>query len=520
MAFFRFRGPAILLVVLAGCGTGQGPSSSGPSASSGSASGSGAEGSGSGSGAGGGSGSSASGASGGSGSGDRGGSGNSQPASGSADPGGADAGDAGTGGPGCAASQMYPQTSFVNLAVTPGAALDPNENDTIPDGGAAPAAWHFYGKDGALCRDGSPAGFYVHFASPASSKLFIYLEGGGACSSATFCSHNPANIATTFSGGAQTQGQTVAGSLVFSTTPQEPYVATPASGGTAAYSPGIFDFTNAANPFKDWSGVYVPYCTGDVHFGTADNVTIPSDGLLPALTNQHFVGHLNLKKFVARLVPTFPSLTQLVLTGASAGGFAVGFNYGMIRDSFGPNIPIVALDDSGPPFSSQYLAPCLQKNWRKIWGFDAALPSDCAECAEADGSGLSNVWYYWFHKYAKGNVGLVSTMQDEVIRLFFAQGDSNCASDNATALELAQAAGGYTGMQYTDGLNDFRTTFQCTGRLATYYIGGQNPSYMNPTDHQHIFRDEFYKAITNDGGVTMAQWTADLLAGKPELLGP
>ena len=414
---------------------------------------------------------------------------------------------------------MYPQTSFVSLAVAPGAKLDPAENDAIPDAGAAPATWQFYGKDGALCRDGSPAGFYVHYSS-ASTKLFIYLEGGGACSSATFCSHNPANIATAFAGGAATQGQTIVGSLSFGTTPQAPYVATPAQGSTPAYSPGMFDFTNAANPFKDWSGVYVPYCTGDVHFGTRDNVTIPGDGVLPALTNQHFVGQLNLKKFIARIVPTFSNVTQVVLAGASAGGFGVGLNYGMVRDSFGPSVPFVALDDSGPSFSSQYLQPCLQKNWRALWGFDAALPSDCAECSQPDGSGLSNIYYYWAHKYPGANFGLVSTMQDEVIRLFFSQGDSNCASDNATALTLTQAAGGYTGMQYTQGLTDFRQTYQCTGRLATYYIGGQNANYMTPTNHQHIFRDEFYKAITNDGKVTMAQWTADLIAGKPELLGP
>ena len=43
---------------------------------------------------------------------------------------------------------------------------------------------------------------------------------------------------------------------------------------------------------------------------------------------------------------------------------------------------------------------------------------------------------------------------------------------------------------------------------------------MNPTFHQHIFRNEFYNAITNDGKVTMAQWVTDLIAGKIEQVGP
>jgi hypothetical protein len=97
----------------------------------------------------------------------------------------------------------------------------------------------------------------------------------------------------------------------------------------------------------------------------------------------------------------------------------------------------------------------------------------------------------------------------------------SCASNNATSLDLGLAAGtDYPGSQYTSGLNDLVSTFQCTGRLATYYIGGQNPNYMHPTYHQHIFRDEFYQAITNDGGTTMAQWATDFVQGNLEILGP
>jgi Pectinacetylesterase len=395
--------------------------------------------------------------------------------------------------------------------------LDRNHSDAIPgDAGVmtVPPGWNFYLISGALCRDGSPAGIFVHYGT--AQNLFIYLEGGGACSSATFCSHNPAAVGNAFTGGAPSQGQTIGGSLGnVSQAYQAPYVPTPASGLTAAYSPGIFDFTNAANPVKDWSGVYVPYCTGDVHFGTNDNVTIPGDGLLAPLPNQHFVGYRNMQKFIGHLVPTFPNQSQVLLTGASAGGFGAGLNYGMVQDSFG-STPVTVLDDSGPPFRSTFLAPCVQKKWRELWGFDAALPPDCAECKTADGGGLTDIVLYWHHKYKHAKVGLVSTIQDEVMRLFFASGDNSCASDNATALSLTP----YPADQYTMGLNDLVTAYSCTGALATYYIGGMNTNFPNPTYHQHIFRSEFYTADTNAGGVTMAQWTADLLAGKLTIVGP
>jgi hypothetical protein len=258
----------------------------------------------------------------------------------------------------CPAAALYPQTTFVSMAVAPGEPLMPGQSDSVPgDAGVeTPAGWDFH--EGGTCRDGSPAGFFVHYSPTGSDKLFIYLEGGGACDSSTFCSHNPPNIETVFSGGAQSQGQTILGSLTFASTGQVPYTPTPATALTPAYSPGIFDFTSADNPFKDWNGVYVPYCTGDVHFGTLDDVDIPSDGVLPDLPHQHFVGNLNLKSYIARIVPTFPKLSQVLLTGASAGAFGAGLNYPMVQDSFG-SIPVVVLMDSALPFRVQYLPACI-----------------------------------------------------------------------------------------------------------------------------------------------------------------
>ena len=131
---------------------------------------------------------------------------------------------------------------------------------------------------------------------------------------------------------------------------QAPYVPTAASGLTAAYSPGIFDFTNAANPVKDWSGVYVPYCTGDVHFGTADNVTIPSDGVLPALhgpalrrlpehAEVHWPHRADLPERDAG--PAHRRQRRRVWSGAQLRHGA-----GSLRQR-----PGHVLDDSGPPFT-------------------------------------------------------------------------------------------------------------------------------------------------------------------------
>jgi hypothetical protein len=401
-------------------------------------------------------------------------------------------------GASCPANTQYPQTTFVNLAPPMGAALDRTTSDPIPgDAGVPPTGWNFYQPSGALCRDGSPAGFYVRYTS--SAKLLIYLEGGGACDSQHFCDHNPQNLNEIFPGGADSQGQTITGSLVVTTGLQQPY------------DTGIFDFTNSANPFNGWNQVYIPYCTGDVHFGTVANAMVDQ-----VTTPQQFVGYLNMQKFIGRLVPTFPNLDQVVLTGASAGGFGAGLNYGMVQDAFG-HVPVTVLDDSGPPFSLMYLPACLQQQWRTLWGFSTSLPSDCAECTAPDGSGLTNIVHYWRQKYANARVGLVSSMDDQVMELFFAQGINNCATNDPNLLVIGDVLSGvttgatvYPDSMFEAGLTDLRDTFACTGALATYYIAGSN--------HQHIFRSEFFQTLA--GNQTLAAWTTDLISGNLTQVGP
>ncbi|MBA3502034.1 MAG: DUF4215 domain-containing protein, partial [Deltaproteobacteria bacterium] len=74
-------------------------------------------------------------------------------------------------------------------------------------------AWQYFDIPGTTCIDGTTAGFSVNF-NPSSTKLVIFLEGGGACFN-RFCES------------------------LFSRGPNQP--------GNG----GIFDRNNTANPVKD-----------------------------------------------------------------------------------------------------------------------------------------------------------------------------------------------------------------------------------------------------------------------------
>jgi hypothetical protein len=409
------------------------------------------------------------------------------------------------------------QTSFVNLAPPMLAALDKTENDPVPGadaGMSVPAGWNYYNIDGAVCRDGSPMGIYVRYGSV--KKLMMYLEGGGACMSPHFCDHNPKNMNEVFPGGSL-NGESFGGSL------------TTQVGLQAPYTDGIFDNTNEANPFKDWSQVYIPYCTGDAHFGTNPSAMLP-DGINPFQTNTwHFVGYLNMQKFVGRLVPTFTDVDQVVMTGSSAGGLGAGLNFGMVRDAFG-KIPVTLVDDSFPPFLGQEdITPCLQAIAKPLWGLDKSLPSDCADCSDADKGGLVNILPYWLHKYPNVRFGLVSSIHDQIIRLFLAAGQNNCTDTDPNILSGLAFQGSdvpsFDAGQYSSGLDALRTAYVCSGTISSYYIGTGDPdaSDMNGTIdslHEHIFRPRFYAPLAGPSQPTLAQWMGDFVNGKVEQTGP
>jgi hypothetical protein len=353
--------------------------------------------------------------------------------------------------------------TYRNVAPPPGAPLPRS----------AAGTWQWVPVDGAVCRDGSPTGFFVRF-SDASKNLMIYLEGGGACFNGTTCSFTPRNIQELVVGETMDSVHALA-------RPQVPW------------TEGIFDTARPENPVRDWNMVYVPYCTGDTHAGTRANVTVP--GLAQP---QQFVGYRNMTRFLSRIIPTFRDAGKVLLTGTSAGGVGAAASFNQAQDGFG-KVPVILLDDSGPIFSDEFIAPCLQKQMRELWGLDGSLPPDCPDCSRPDGGGLAAAAVFLQRKFPNGVVGVVSSEEDSVMRYFFGWGENTC--------KVAT----YGREKYAKALADLRDRHGFTpAQLGTFYFPGKR--------HTHIYRDRFYSQPV--GGVTLAKWTSDLIAGKPARVAP
>lgn len=185
-----------------------------------------------------------------------------------------------------------------------------------------------------LCSMGTPYEFYVRPADP--DKLLLYFQGGGACWNAQTC----------------LGGDTYDGSVE----------------GVEAelgFYDGIFDRDAANNPLADYSTVFVPVCTGDVHTGSTD-VEYTQDGVTQTM---HFRGYTNASAALDWAYANYSAPENLVVTGSSAGAYGALFHAPYILAEY-PDADQVVFGDAG--------AGVTARNWDglDVWGATEHTPDD------------------------------------------------------------------------------------------------------------------------------------------------
>lgn len=150
----------------------------------------------------------------------------------------------------------------------------------------------FAASSGARCLDGSPAGYYIERGGDEAGVV-IFLQGGGAC-------YTPADCAA--------RARTALGSSTFWSRDYTD-------------SENVLSADPAVNPFANFTRVFVPYCTGDVHAGTRAAAV---DADFPFF----FSGHLIVAAVVADLVASaaLGDARAVLLAGSSAGGIGTIIN--------------------------------------------------------------------------------------------------------------------------------------------------------------------------------------------------
>jgi hypothetical protein len=320
---------------------------------------------------------------------------------------------------------------------------------------------------GAVCMKGEDTGVWIREGRDPT-KLAIYFQGGGDsclnyCCLETYKMYDLGgcfNLLTCSASASEPTGFK---------NPDE----TPGYGG-------ILDPDDSRNVLKDYSFVWIPYCTGDVYMGNKENK-------VPFVGSRKFFGRPNLNLFMRRLVPTFPDVTDLVITGESAGGFGAIASFDFIVQGWTSGlVNMTLIDDSGPILSDEYLAPCLQQQWRDLWGLSASMPPDCPQCSQPDGGGLVNVYQFLQNKYPDAAFGLIESANDSVISFFFGYGQENCTGKGALPF-------------FEEGLRASETYFG--PRFATMLFTGEKHTF---TTEPSFYTDEHE-------GVMLYDWYALLV---------
>lgn len=189
-----------------------------------------------------------------------------------------------------------------------------------------------------------------------SDALVVYFDGGGACWNDQTCSQ-PRLASNPENGFFKAE-------LIASDNPTR--------------LSGIFDLENPRNPVRDWSFVFVPYCTGDVHSGSnTATYTNPATG--EDFTIQHR-GADNFRVVLEWVRANFDAPAEILVTGSSAGAYGAATHFGRVRDIF-PAGRATMLGDAGQGVTTPGFLDQRNGNWRydlptSVFGRDAMLTDD------------------------------------------------------------------------------------------------------------------------------------------------
>ena len=156
------------------------------------------------------------------------------------------------------------------------------------------------------CARGGPYAFWLYRGDP--KKVLVFFQGGGGCFDERSCA---------------------LGSTWFDDRVD--------AGDDPGANSGVLDVSNPDNPFRGWSIVYIPSCTGDVHVGTK----VVDYGSVRV----HQRGWWNARAALSRAYREFPDPDHVFVTGCSAGSVGSAFHVPDVTARY-PDARVTQLGDS------------------------------------------------------------------------------------------------------------------------------------------------------------------------------
>jgi hypothetical protein len=326
--------------------------------------------------------------------------------------------------------------------------------DAAPDGPVlgppfeAPAGrWTWIDFPDSTCDDGTPTGIAVR---PGDAPgVVIYLNGGGLCWDAQTC-------------------------IVLRTSTSGPFGRAEFAQMSQAFEGTVLDPTALGNPFRGWTHVFVPYCTGDGH--TGDRRAHYDAGANAQPVPFDHTGARNLDVFLSRIAATYPAPAQFALIGPSAGGLGALVNYAHARAYWRGGQGFV-WSDGFPLLPGDALPDALQSAWNTAWGLDARLEAVCPGCAADPARVLPALGA----RFPDDRFALTGTTRDAVLPPWF----------------------GLDVEGYTAAFAAARAVYAMAPNVKTFVVdGAQHTLMLRPGD-------------VRQNGLNLTRWLEQMLFGEP-----
>ena len=307
-----------------------------------------------------------------------------------------------------------------------------------------------------ICSDGSPYRFFVHRGDPA--RLLIEFEGGGACWSGATCEADVYNRSVTTDLEAAAKG----GSL-----------------------PGIYDRENPANPLKDYTHVYIPYCTGDLHWGNAATTYTGSTG---PYVIQH-KGAVNTATALNWAAENVPAPAQVVVAGCSAGGYGAALWSASIGRAY-PGARMVELADSAAGVVPAGFFSTTLASWNAASAWPSFIPGLALESIDPATLTLPKLYTSIASFYPTASFSQFNTRTDSVQIFFYALSKGSISPLDAVDWS-------------TKMVSNVESISASSPNFRAYLSAG--------TEHCVINRPSFYTQTV--GGRKFSDWLGTLLSG-------
>ena len=347
---------------------------------------------------------------------------------------------------------------------------------------------------GAMCGDGSPYRFWIQPAPEGQplDNLVVFLEGGGACTGAA-CTNNILTAIDVANGGG---GSSRLNNFLSDNV------------GENSGRSGFTSVTLATNPYRNWSKVYLNYCTQDVYAGGEGGeqiitVNVPGAGSVDYPV-QRTGGH-NVReamKYTRNVlwglmneegIAYDPAAFKVAFTGSSAGGWGSRINYHVAADEMRwtnaalVNLWGLAVDDEGV-FGAGLRA--LFSTLTPLWNSDSTYAPYCQvpECVHAEDQALRILEQMDTSRFPRQHYSLATAQVDQT------QSNSTGFGNSQTALERWG--------------NALRATY-CRMRDPALFPSQDNLHFFLPLVQRHNLGAVAVYAPDN---ITYVQWQANFEA--------